>query len=220
MSIAFTADRFKIWFAIALLALISLGSFWVLQAVRSQGEEAANSAANRTEPDYYVEQFNIVKLSNNGKSNYQIAGDRLSHLPRTDQLEITAPRLESYQANALQMSLHADRAVLSQNSEHIQQKREGDAIELFGNVEAVRPETSKVDYLQFTTEYLLLLPNSDVMKTDKAIQVHTLNTDVQAVGMIADNAKKKLELLSKVRMQFAPPTKTKNVANNKATKTS
>jgi lipopolysaccharide export system protein LptC len=74
MKAQITIDRARIWMAIAAVGVVALGSFWLYDTVRRQGADDYNRASARLEPDYYVENFNFIKLSNNGKANYHVTG--------------------------------------------------------------------------------------------------------------------------------------------------
>ena len=59
--------------------------------------------------------------------------------------------------------------------------------------------------MKLESEYLLLLPDQDSMKTDKPVKMTTDTSKVTAVGMTANNAAEQLQLLSKVRARFSRP---------------
>ena len=56
--------------------------------------------------------------------------------------------------------------------------------------------------MKLESEYLLLLPNENKMKTDQAVSLITNNAEIHAIGMIADNANQQIQLLGKVRASF------------------
>ena len=80
-----TADRIRVWLGVALLGLVMLGSFWIYEVMRRQSEDEAANAKNRSEPDYYVENFNFVRLSQSKQTNYRVTGEKLIHYPREDE---------------------------------------------------------------------------------------------------------------------------------------
>ncbi|MFZ6814154.1 LPS export ABC transporter periplasmic protein LptC [Undibacterium sp. Rencai35W] len=209
MKYAFSLDRFRIWLAVAVLAMIALGSFWVLEVLRRNDDEGNSRSSARSEPDYYVEKFNFIKLSNNGQANFHVAGDRLTHHPRYDNFEIQQPRINSFDEDKTPVTIRADKAVVEQKNAQGQTSqqppRESDEIHLYGNVNMERPDSATAKFMRLQTEYLLLLPDVNTMKTDKAVALYTERSETHAIGMIANNATQEVQLLSKVHMLIDRP---------------
>lgn len=202
MKYTLTADRFRTWLAVVLLAMVVLGSFWKLEIMRRNDSEGNSRASARSEPDYYVEKFSFIRLPNNGQANYHITGDRLIHHPVNDDFEIQQPRINSFDAEKIPLNIRADRAMVEQKNLMVTPSREHDQIHLQGNVQAERPETPTSKYIQLQSEYLLLLPDENKMKTDQAVSLFTHSSEIHAIGMIADNATQQIQLLSKVHARF------------------
>ncbi len=202
MKYALTADRFRIWLAVILVAVLALASFWILELMRRNDTDGNSRSSARSEPDYYVEKFSFIRLPNNGQVNYNITGDKLSHHPLNDDFEIQQPRINSFDADKVPLNIRAERAVIEQKSLQITPARENDQIHLQGNVQAERPETASSKYMKLESEYLLLLPNENKMKTDQAVSLFTNSSEIHAVGMTADNTTQQIQLLSKVRASF------------------
>ena len=203
MKYALTADRFRTWLAVIVIAVLALASFWILELMRRDDTEGNSRSSARSEPDYYVEKFSFIRLPNNGQANYHITGERLSHHPLNDDFEIQQPRINSFDANKVPLNIRAERAIIEQKNLQLTPARENDQIHLQGKVQAERPESASSTYMKLETAYLLLLPNENKMKTDQAVSLITTNAEVHAVGMMADNASQKIHLLSKVRASFA-----------------
>ena len=202
MKYALTFDRFRTWLAVIILAVLALASFWILELMRRNDTEGNSRSSARGEPDYYVEKFSFIRMPNNGQANYHITGDKLSHHPLKDDFEIQQPRINSFDADKVPLNIRADLAIVEQKNLQIRPARENDQIHLRGKVQAERPDSATSKYMKLESEYLLLLPNEDKMKTDLAVSLTTNNAEIHAVGMIADNASHQIQLLSKVRASF------------------
>ncbi|GGC80843.1 LPS export ABC transporter periplasmic protein LptC [Undibacterium terreum] len=202
MRYVFTADRFRLWLMVALLAVVALGSFWILEAMRRNNEEGNSRSAPRTTPDYYVENFNFIRLSNNGKTNYHIIGKRMTHRPRDDDYEVFQPQINSFDADKVPVTVIADRAVIAQKGAANQAPKDSDEIHLFGNVSVDRPDSPTTKRTRLESEYLLLLPDINIMKTDKPVTITSARGEVHAIGMIVNNATQETQLLSKVKATF------------------
>jgi len=197
-----TIDRARIWIAVAALGLIALGSFWAESAFRQRGEDDAQKSSLRLEPDYYVEHFNFIRLSNTSKANYHLTGDRLIHLPRTDQYEITHPHINSFDSTRMPVTIIAERAVVDQKSETITPKREHDIVHLYNKVSVERPEGLNSNFMRLETDYLMLTPDSDLVTSDRPVTLFTNGMEAHAIGMVANNSTQQLELLSKVHARL------------------
>lgn len=208
-----TADRFRLWLMVAMLAVVALGSFWVLEVMRRNNEEGNSRSAARTEPDYYVEKFNFVKLSNDGKSNYHITGTRMTHHPRNDNYEIQQPQINSFDEDKTPVTMTADRAVIEQKKALNQPLKESDEVHLYGNVNIERPDGATSKYMKLQSEYLLLLPDLNTMKTDKAVTLLTARSETHAIGMEANSVTQEIQLLSKVHGTFHRQAATRNSIN-------
>jgi lipopolysaccharide export system protein LptC len=197
-----TIDRFRIWLAVIILGVITLGVIWVMEVVSRNAGDEQNRSSARAAPDYYVEKFNFIRLSNNGKANYHVTGERLVHLPRNDNIEITHPQINSFDENRTPLHLRAELAVVSQKSTTTTPKREHDEVHLYDQVSVERPEGLNSQFMRLETNYLLLLPDDDLIKTDRPVLVKTGTIESTAVGMVANNATQQLDLLSKVKMHL------------------
>jgi len=202
MKAQITIDRARTWMAIAAVGALALGSFWLYDTVRRQGADDYNRASARQEPDYYVENFNFIKLSNNGKANYHVTGQSLVHLPRTDQYDIKEPRISSFDAQRTPITINAGRAVVEQKSEVLSPKRTEDVVHLYDQVRVERPQGINSSFMRVETEYLQLLPDTDIVRTNQRIKLITDNGETDATGMVANNANQELRLLSKVHARL------------------
>ena len=203
MSMSLTADRFKTWTGIALLAAITMGVIWYWHSVTHFGG-GDDPSLQRKEPDYYIERFNYIKISNNGKANYHVTGDRLQHLPVTDQIEIFQPLIHSYDARREPVTLRADRALVEQKSAAENNTRQEDKVHLHGDVRVVQAEPAHPEFMQLTTSYLMLLPDTDKVITDQAVELLTPRVRATAVGLEADQITQQLQLRSQVKVHVQP----------------
>ncbi|MFZ6646634.1 LPS export ABC transporter periplasmic protein LptC [Undibacterium sp. TJN25] len=197
-----TADRFRLWLMVALLAVVALGSFWVLEVMRRNNDEGNSRSAPRTAPDYYVENFNYVKLSNDGKTNYHITGKRMTHNPRDDDYEVEQPRINSFDDNKTPVTVVADRALIEQKNTPVHPAKDSDEVHLYGNVNVSRPDGPASKWMTLESEYLLLLTDLNIMKTDNPVTITSARAVMHAVGMEANSTTQEVRLLSKVKATF------------------
>ena len=211
------ADRIRVWLLVTIMGLIMLGSFWVYEVMRRNAELAAASNQVRSAPDYFVEQFNFVRLSQSGKTNYRVTGEKLTHFPKEDEFEIIQPRIVGIDQEQTPMNIRADRAVIKKRVKEAGQATPEDQIHMLGNVLVERSSVNKQAALKLETETLTLFPDSERMKTDAPVLMTTASAVLNALGLEANNATQKIDFPHRVTMvidnarlpQAQTPTNTK-----------
>jgi lipopolysaccharide export system protein LptC len=187
-------NRFRLAVVLALGAAITLGSFWVLEVMR-RGIVDEMPATARSEPDFFVEKFNFVRISQSGEANYSISGKRLSHNPLDDSYEVELPIVNSLSSARPPMVTHAKRALI----EHDYSK-----VHLYDDVQVDRPATPASQHFRLESEYLLILPDEDVMTSDKPVDMTLGTSKLTGIGMYANNATRELRLSSNVHATYQP----------------
>jgi len=135
--------------------------------------------ARRTEPDYYVEKFNFVRLAQTGQARYHISGERLVHYPQDDSYEIRRPVMKSLSEKRPITTIVAERAASNTDMSQVQ---------LFSNVKMDRPASADSQHLQLTSDYMMVLPDEDVMKTDRPVKIISGANVLIGTGMFANQA--------------------------------
>jgi lipopolysaccharide export system protein LptC len=193
------ANRFSMAMIIAFGAALTLGSFWMLEVMR-QATDDNMPAAPRSEPDYYVEKFNFTRLSKTGQAEYNISGKKLIHNPMADTHAIELPVVNNFGDQSAPMTSRAQSAIVDKNNSKVH---------LYRNVHIDRPATADASSFHLTSEYLLLLPDDDVMQTDKAVEITLGESKLTGTGMYANNATRVLRLASNVHATYPPPTRSR-----------
>lgn len=194
------ADRIRVWLLVTIMGLIMLGSFWVYEVMRRNAELAAASNKVRSAPDYFVEQFNFVRLSQSGNTNYRVTGEKLTHFPKEDEFEIIQPRIIGIDQEQTPMNIRADRAVIKQKVKEDGQAKPEDQILMLGNVLVERSATNKLAKLKLETETLTLFPDSERMKTDAPVIMTTANAVLNTLGLEANNTTQQITFPGRVNM--------------------
>ncbi len=204
-----TADRIRIWLMVGLLGLIMLGSFWVYEVMRRNSEEQSRGNRVRTEPDYFVEHFNFVRLSQSGNTNYRVTGDKLTHYPQEDEFEITQPRIIGVDQEKTPMNIRAERALVKQKMQEEEGGRIEDQIHLLDHVEVERINHKSGITALMRTQSLTLYPDSERMKTADPISIKTPTSIITSVGLEADNATQTIKFLHQLRVTIDNSHRTK-----------
>ncbi len=189
-----SANRFRVGVVLALAALLALGSFWLLDVLRRDMRQA-EPASVRTDPDYYVEKFNFVRVAKTGQARYHISGARMTHSPQDDSYEILRPVVKSLSQTRPATTVVAERA--TGNADLSQ-------VELFDNVQMDRPASATSRHLRMTSDHALVLPNEDIMKTDRPVTLISGTSVLKGTGMYANQATGEFRLARGVQAVFPP----------------
>lgn len=203
MKSRFTADQLRTWFGVGVIALIALASFWLLEVMRRSDTNGNQPNTPRNEPDYYVENFNLIRLPNDGKANYHMTGVRLTHIPLNDSFEIALPQVNSFDNQQAPMTIRAQKAVIEQKNKNDRSNGTQNRIHLYNDVQITQAATDHAKMLQAYSNYLMFLPDEDVLKTDQEVTIYNDGIKIQATGLIANNKDGQILLKSKVRMEIS-----------------
>ena len=188
-----TAHRWRLLALMLTAVFCAFGSFWLLQVMQGEDNTPGGSAGN--EPDYIIDNFSWVRMSETGKPRYVISGERLTHHPVDNTALVDKPVVQSLTVEHPPMTMTAEHALVSQNQNQI---------DLTGNVDTKRPAGAKSEPLRIRTEALTVLPDEDIVKTDKAIEMQLGASSVAGVGMLANNATQQVHLGGRGQIIYPP----------------
>ena len=188
-----TAHRWRMLALMLTAVFFAFGSFWLLQAI--QRDDTGSSANNLSEPDYIVENFSFVRMTEEGAPRYVMSGARLAHHPENDVSEVSKPVVESMAPGRPRMTMHADRAQVYHGENRV---------ELMGHVDIARPATPTSEALRARTEALTVLADDEIVKTSLPIQMTLGASSVNGVGMVAENPTQKLHLGGRGQIVYPP----------------
>ncbi len=180
---------------LALVLALAGGSYWVLEVAR-RPDQSPQARAPRTEPDYIIDQFRYVAVAGDGKAEYVIEGERLLHDPVSDSSLVDQPRVRSFAPDRAPMTLRSRTARI--NSDHSE-------IRLHDDVHLQRPQMQGDEPLTVDSDFMLVLPEKDLVKTDRAVRARLGDSVLNGVGMVADNKQRSLTLYSPVSATFVQP---------------
>jgi lipopolysaccharide export system protein LptC len=188
-----TAHRWRLLALMLAAVFFAFGSFWLVQVMRGGDDVRSINVGN--DPDYIVDNFSFVRMSETGQPRYVISGDRLTHRPTDNTSVIDQPVVQS-------MSTEHPRMTITAKSAHVNQDQ--NQIDLSGNVDIRRPGNATTQPLRIRTEALTVLPDEDIAKTDKPIEMKLGESVVTGVGMVANNATMQLQVSGRGRI-ITPP---------------
>jgi lipopolysaccharide export system protein LptC len=115
------------------------------------------------------------------------------HFPDDDTTELVGPRLLHAKPQQDRFSVRAERGQLS---------RDGDEIFLYGDVLLVREATAGRPEARMTTEFLHVLRDRSLARTDRHVKIVEGNRTLSGRGMEYNNLSRELVLRSEVQARF------------------
>ncbi len=194
MSTLASGQRLRFVVVISTAIFLALSSYWLSLVIKKNGS-GDGKKSSRNMPDYHVENFNFVKMSAKGQPRYHIHGEKMTHFPQKGTLHIEHPIVKSLDEGAPKQTLVSQRAILADDNSKLH---------LYGKVKFSRDAIADSSALQLTSEYLLMLLDEDILKTDKPVTITHGNSTLKGVGLIANNATRELRILNQVKIKLTP----------------
>jgi lipopolysaccharide export system protein LptC len=88
-----TAHRWRLLALMLTGLFFAFGSFWLVQVM--QGGDDAHGVNVGNDPDYIVDNFSWVRMSETGRPRYVISGERLTHRPADNTSVVEKPVVQS-----------------------------------------------------------------------------------------------------------------------------
>lgn len=189
-----TAHRWNLLAMIVIGTFFAFGSFWLLQLMQASDIDA-QLGGPPDEPDYIVENFSFVRMTENGQPSYLVSGKRLAHIPNGDVSHVEAPVLRGVEPGRPPMTVVANNAQI-----HHEEHR----VELMGDVDLQRPRTAQSEALRVRTQALTVLPDEEIVKTDLPIDMQLGTSTLVGTGMVANNATQQVHLSSRGKIVYPP----------------
>ena len=180
---------------LVLMVMLAGGSFWLLN--RSQRADTSNAQQlPQGVPDYTMHQFRYTTARQGGSADYLVEGDQLSHYPDRDETVVQGFHMTRYSTNQPNMTLSSDSARTNADRSEFH---------LHENVVLRRPRDGHGEELVVTSDYMLVLPNQDIVKTHRPVQAQQGSSTLKGTGMVANSKQQTLALHSAVSATYLPP---------------
>ena len=177
-------------FPLGLMLALALLTFYLERAVR---EDETPTAARRHDPDYYVVNFTTTTYNPDGAAETRMSAERMVHYPDDDTTELVEPRVLQSKPNEPRYSVRAERGQLS---------RDGDEVFLYGGVLLVREASEHGPEARMTTEFLHVLRDRSLVRTDKEVKIVEGSRSLEGRGMEYNNLSRELVLRHNVVARF------------------
>ena len=193
-------DRITAIIAVLLLALLAATTYWYSQSTRIGG---LSNPVSREGPDVVVDGATLTQFDAQGRATNKLIGDRVTHYPSDDRVEVIRPRM---------ISLRADQPQLDARANHARVEDGGARVVLTGDVTVIRAAGKDGEPpMRLSTERLVALPDVEQFSTDAPAEIERGGSRINSVGMDYDNIKRTVKFRSKVRGTVEANPKAKGV---------
>jgi lipopolysaccharide export system protein LptC len=192
-------DRATAWSPVFLLGGLAALTYWLDAQVQTPPPRRDGSARHDT--DLFIEDVRAVKLDPEGRPLQSLVARRADHFGDDQTTEFRDIALGLTQTGRPPFHVTANEATLSGNRE---------SIDFRGNVRATRdaapasPGEARSGPVTLTTEFLHVLPDNEIARTDKAVTIEEPRGIIHAVGLEMDNSETTVKLKSSVRGTLQP----------------
>ena len=176
------------WITAIVTLALGIFSFWLWQNLDE--EEVALRQPDPHELDYYIEEMTRTTTGIEGELKNILRADLVEHFPDDDSTELASPHLEIYNGQVEPWHVVAERGWVSSGN---------DVVLLHGEVEIWRLGDEGQRIYQVITSELRVLPKEQYAETDNPTTIIGPSTVTHAIGMRANFAHDRLELLERVR---------------------
>jgi lipopolysaccharide export system protein LptC len=191
------ADLIASWLPLLLMAGLAVGSGWLVRNA-PQAVIAQTPRAERVEPDYTMDRPVVQRFDAEGRLRLEIQGQAMRHYPQGGRVEVDRPVIRAYAPDGRITAGTAQR-VLS----------DARATDVLLTGRAVLQGTTRGGLpAEVRGEALRLMPRSGQLRSDEAVEARIGLDQMQAAGLLYDDAEGRITLDGPMRVVLPPRTTT------------
>ena len=192
-------DRLSIYLPIAVMALMALGTYWLVQNTPKPVATPVERSL-RSDPDYYMKDFSVTTFVEAGRLKSEVFGTAARHYPDTDTLEIDRVRIRSFDDQGRLTTATANRGLTNSDAT---------IVELFGNallIRAAMPGKNGIvqPRIEFRGEYLHANTETERVKSHKPVELRRGNDVFVGDTMDYDNLGQVMVMQGRVKGRIVP----------------
>ncbi len=185
-------DLFSAASAIGLLLALAAGTFYLAEiADRFRGEPVSRVASDL--PDSFAETVLLNRTRDTGEPLFRLTAERIDYFSGDDSTLLKRPLLTS---------LDASQPVVTLSARLGRSSTGGGEILLFDDVRLLREASEREPALLITTDAAVLLPDSEIARSDRPVQVERGDDRLTGTGMEFNNSDRTLRVDAQVRALF------------------
>lgn len=191
-------DRLAAVVSLVLLVGLGLFTFYLSKVAERDLRPRAAEAQPSDRPDYFVERLALLTMDERGEPSYRLEARELKHYPAYDVTEFEEPVMVSLSTERPRVTITANRGRMLQG---------GVEVHLSGDVVVTRAATANAAPMVAETPYAIVLPDEDIVRSDRPVSVLQGGSRLTGVGMELNNRTRQLRVDSEVRAVIQPPQK-------------
>jgi lipopolysaccharide export system protein LptC len=180
-------ERLSSLFPLVLLALLAALTYWLDHVVQLPAASRDKPVVH--DPDFTADKLLATRMDVNGRIRDTLHAVKLMHFLDDDSTMMESPRYVSYVRGA----------PLTITSKQAQVTSNGGNLYFTGGVRATRASPGTNNTLEVATEYLHVMPDDNIAKTDRHVTISDAGMTLEAVGMVLNSETRVLTLQSDVR---------------------
>jgi len=180
------------WLPLGVLALLVGLTWWLDQLVQPAAPRASGAA--RHDPDLIVDNFSARAFGEDGKTLYTLAARKMVHYPDDESAQLETIGFEAYEPRQPRVTIASETGRLLEG---------GDKVWFEGNVVLVREADKRYEASRLTTERLLVLPDTGVVRSTGPVLLENPAARIEASGLELNNRTRILKL-DRVRATYKP----------------
>lgn len=192
-------DRFLLYLPLAFMALLALGTYWLVRSTPTADSPAVQRAVGH-DPDYFMQDFSVRTFDAAGRIRTEVLGEKARHYPDTLWLEIDRIRIRSFDEKGRLTTATANRGLTNEDSSEVQLL--GDAI-VVREAEAAT-KANAAPRMEYRGEFLHAFLNTEKVKSHKPVELLRGNDHFTANSLDFDNVEQVLQLHGRVRGTLVP----------------
>jgi len=186
-------SRWKLAFTLIMVAGLS---YWLLDMLIIDDKEVLSKIAHY--PDYYMENFNTLKMSKDGNPRNHLSASYMAHYPDDNTTELDYPKLKIFRENKLPIHVSADKGWVTSSNE---------VILLIGNVYLYQTDSFGEMNLELMTKDARILIDKEYAETNKPATLINKNSTTNSIGMRIYLQDQRMEFLNDVQTTIEKNTK-------------
>ena len=162
-------------FPLSLLLALAVLTFWLRYA--TELPEERRDGKNRHDPDFIISDSVLRKLDRTGQLQYTLNSVEIRHYPDDDSTDMIKPHL---------IYLYPTRPSLTIRSERGHSNKEGQQVDLYGDVQISRAASAKDEEMIGYTPELTVFPDDEKAFTKSPVLITKGQSWLKGVGMQID----------------------------------
>lgn len=192
-----TIDQALSFVPVILMGILAMMTYWLVKNTPSQISQQQVLTPSHS-IDYYLKNFSVKSYQSDGQLHSIIYGEKANHFADTLVLEITQPKLQTFDVHQNMTRASANQAFTN---------ADGSELQLLGQAVVVREVPAQMgqanEELEMHSEFLDFFIDEDKLFTHEPVELRRGKSTFHALGLDYDNTKMILNLRGQVHAQLA-----------------